>query len=621
LAKKKKNKTMRFKKVSLLGACLITALTLSAQDTISIAELGLKPDTRQNAIPFLNKAMQLAKEKQARVLVFPEGRYDFWPHHCIERAYFESNTTDNNPKRLAVLIDEMQNFTLDGDRSMFVFHDRMQPVTVDGSTNITLKNFSIDWDIPLTAQGEVVSVGEDGFTVRINTHESPYVIDREKLVFVGEGWKSALWEIMEFQPDTRHVEPYTGDAQALGRGWNNYKATEVEPGLVKLYRKGGFKRHPKAGNWLVLRHNARDHAGMFLLDSKNVHMEDINIYHTAGLGVLSQYTENISFNRVNVVPNEAKGRYLSGHDDGFHFMGCKGLIEVDNCKWGGLMDDPMNVHGTCVRIVEVLSSHKIKCRFMHHQSQGMVWGRKGDQLGFIENKSMRTLSKGEFKSFEPIDEAEFIVELTEAVPDWLKPGAALENLTWTPDVEIRNSFFGSCRARGLLLSTPGKVVVENNTFESSGSAILIAGDANYWYESGAVQDVTIRNNTFNYPCMSSMYQFCEAIISILPEIPEPDRNYPFHRNIRIESNTFHPFDYPILFAKSVNGLQFVNNTLIRSTKIEPFHPRQAGITLDACKNVVVEGNNVEGDVLGNKVELINMSKKELKLPKREFFKL
>ena len=197
----------------------------------------------------------------------------------------------------------------------------------------------------------------------------------------------------------------------------------------------------------------------------------------------------------------------------------------------------------------------------------------------------------------------------------------MKNLSWTPDVEIRNSTFGSCRARGLLISTPGKVLIENNIFESSGSAILIAGDANYWYESGAVRDVTIRNNTFEYPCMSSMYQFCEAIISILPEIPEPHSEYPFHRNITIENNTFHPFDYPILYAKSVDGLRFINNTLIRSKEIKPFHKRKTGITLDACKNVVIKGNHIEGDVLGKDILLENMSRKNLKVKRGSYFKL
>lgn len=607
-------------KTCLAVLCLAAGINAYAQDTISVADLGLSPDTRENATPFVNKAMELAARKENAVVVFPEGRYDFWPHHCIEKAYFESNTYDINPKRLAILIDGLNNLTIDGNGSSFIFHDRMQPVTVEGASNVFLKNFSIDWDIPLTAQGEVTSVDKEGFTIRINTHESPYVIEKEKLVFVGEGWKSALWEIMEFQPDTRFVEPYTGDAQALGHGWQNYKAREVSQGVVKLYREGGFQRHPKLGNWLVLRHSTRDHAGMFFIDSKDVYVEQVRIYHTAGLGVLSQYSENITFNAVKVVPNKEKGRFLSGHDDGFHFMGCKGLIKVENCEWAGLMDDPINVHGTCVRITEILSQTSIKCRFMHDMSAGMVWGNEGEQVGFIENKSMRTIGTGQIKALEVVNKEEFIVHLAAPIPQKIKAGAALENLTWTPDVEIRNSHFGSCRARGLLLSTPGKIIVEHNWFESSGSAILIAGDANYWYESGAVKDVTIRNNTFEYPCMSSMYQFCEAIISILPEIPEPDSKYPFHRNIRIENNTFHPFDYPILYAKSVDGLSFVNNTLIRSTKIQPFHKRKAGITLDACKSVTIKGNMIEGDVLGKKVELINMKKKEVKLPSNEFFK-
>ena len=606
--------------LALVLAASALSCSLFAQDTISVADLGLLPNTRENATPFINRVMEMAKGKENVVISFPKGRYDYWPHHCIERTYFESNTYDINPKRLAILVEDLKSLTIDGNHSEFIFHDRMQPVTLDRSSDIILRNFSIDWDIPLSAQGEVSSSDDEGFTIQINTHESPYIIENNKLVFVGEGWKSAIWEMMEFQSDTRFVEPYTGDTQVLGHGRQNYTAGEVSPGLVKISGQGGFKRHPKVGNVLVLRHSKRDHAGMFIVNSKDVSVEQVRIYHTAGLGVLSQYSENITFNDVKVVPNKKKGRFLSGHDDGFHFMACKGLIKIENCEWAGLMDDPVNIHGTCVCITEIISPTQIKCRFMHDMSKGMVWGSKGEKVGFIENKSMRTIGTGELNEFDLINKAEFIVEFKEPIPQDIKAGAALENLTWTPDVEIRNSIFGSCRARGLLLSTPGKIMVENNRFESSGSAILIAGDANYWYESGAVKDVTIRNNTFEYPCMSSMYQFCEAIISILPEIPEPDSKYPFHRNIRIENNTFHPFDYPILYAKSVDGLSFVNNTLIRSTKIKPFHKRKAGITLDACKDVVIENNTVQGEVPGKKIEFVNMKKREIQIPRSEFFK-
>ncbi len=167
------------------------------------------------------------------------------------------------------------------------------------------------------------------------------------------------------------------------------------------------------------------------------------------------------------------------------------------------------------------------------------------------------------------------------------------------------------------MSTPGRVIIENNTFESSGAAILIAGDANNWYESGAVADVVIRHNTFNDPCMTSMYQFCEGIISIYPEVPKPQTGLPFHRNIRIENNTFHPFDFPVLYAKSVEGLVFSGNTLIRSHRFNPFHTRKSTFTFENCLNVQVTGNSFVGDVLGKNIKLINTSRKTVRIDKKQ----
>ena len=242
-------------------------------------------------------------------------------------------------------------------------------------------------------------------------------------------------------------------------------------------------------------------------------------------------------------------------------------------------------------------------------------------IGFIEHNTMRTVATGKMNKFEALNKAEFIIELSAPLPAGVEAGYVIENLTCTPDAEIRNCHFGSCRARGLLVSTPGKVVIENNIFESSGSAILIAGDANAWYESGAVKDVLIRNNDFRYPCNSSIYQFCEAVISIDPEIPTPEQKYPYHRNIRIMDNTFHLFDYPILFARSVNGLTFSSNTLIRDTTYQPYHYRKEGITLEACKSVVISNNKIEGDVLGRIVTIEKMKPSDVKISKNPFFKL
>ncbi|MCX6560643.1 MAG: right-handed parallel beta-helix repeat-containing protein [Candidatus Aminicenantes bacterium] len=581
---------------------------LRPQAVIRVTDFGIKPDSRENAVPAVVKALQACRGLKNPVLVFPEGRYDFWPVPELQKDYFESNTTDNNPKRLAVFIESFAGLTVDGGGSSLIFHDRIQPFTVDRSSDVTIRNLSIDWEVPLSAEAVVAAAGEESIDLRIDPARYPHLIEGGKLVFVGEGWKSAWWGTMEFDGETLRVVPGTGDAGCLGRGWNDYRAEELEPGLVRLNRR--FGRLPKPGNVLVLRHSERDHAGLFLADSRNVTVEKVDLYHCAGLGLLAQFCENVTLRESNVVPSPTR-KALSGHDDGAHFSNCRGLVRIEKCRFHGLMDDPVNVHGTSVRLIAKPAPDRLVARFMHDQSTGMHWGRPGDKVGFIENDSMRTMGDGVCASWEARDRDTFEIRFAAPVPAGIEPGDALENLTWSPDVEIRGCRFDSNRARGVLVSTPGRVVIEDNRFESSGSAILIAGDANQWYESGAVRDVTIRRNLFAAPCLTSMYQFCEGIISVFPEIPKPDPAFPFHRSIRIEGNEFYPFDYPVLYAKSVDGLTFSGNRLVRSRAFAPFHARKATVTLDSCCNVRIEGNTFEGDVLGKNIVLTGTAASEV----------
>ncbi len=591
----------------------------TAYDTIHISDYGIQPDSRQNTVLSIQKALEDASSLRNPVLIFEPGRYDFWPQHSIEKIYFESNTTDNNPKRCAILIEDMQNLIIDGNDAEFIFHDRMQPFTVDNSSNISIKNLSVDWDIPLTTQAEVMEITDSYIDLKIDITESPYIIEKEKLVFVGEGWKSAVWGIMELERETRRIAAQTGDRGCCGREWDKAKTEELEPGLVRIY-KSFEKQKPDKGNFLILRHNQRDHAGIFLYHSKDITIDAVDVYHTAGLGILSQFTENISLRNVSMIPNPEKNRYFSGHDDGFHFSNCRGQITIENCEFAALMDDPINIHGTSVRIIEKIAPNKLVCRFVHHQTKGLNWSRSGEKIRFIIHETMETAGVGEVINFHSINTQDFEITFSENIPVEIQPGDALENLSWTPDALIRNNRFLSSRARGILISTPGKVIIENNYFESSGSAILIAGDANYWYETGAVTDVIIRNNIFASSCLTSMYQFCEAIISILPEIPQVEKSKTkYHRNIRIEHNEFNPYDYPVLYAKSVEGLAFNGNSLIRSHDFTPFHSRKYTLSLDHCANVQIQGNKVSEDILGKNVLLEGMKENELDLDMSQDF--
>jgi hypothetical protein len=592
--------------------------------TVSVADFGLKPDTRENAVPYVQKALEYCKANNIAELTFPRGRYDFWPHNCIEREYFELATEDVNPKRLAILLEEMDGFTVEGDSSDFVFHDRMQPFTIDKCRDITIRNLSVDWDIPLTAQATVLRATDKYVDLQINAYESPYIIETGQLVFVGEGWKSAWWGLggaMEYDSDSRAVVPRTGD-QACMVAEGGYRTEELSKGTVRIHAR--YKRTPAVGNLLVLRHSVRDHSGIFVCDSKDVRLENLNLYHYPGLGVLAQYSENLTYINVRCVPNEKKGRILAGHDDGFQVANCRGKVTVDNCEFHGLMDDPINVYGDYLCIKEKVDSRTLLCNFMHHQSLNYVWAHAGETVKFIDGETMQASPvEGIVESFRIIDKTHSEIIFREALPKEAVAGNAVENLHWRcSHISITNSRFKSCRARGLLLTSPAKTVISGNTFESSGSAILMECDLNDWYISSEVEDVLITKNIFRSPCMTSMYQYTEGIISIFPQLRKKDAKLPpFNKNIVITDNEFHLFDYPILYALSVDGIEFSNNRLVRSYDFEPFHHRKDGLTFEYCRNITVKGNTVEGEVLGNTVRLVETPKKEYRTDKNSFFKI
>jgi len=166
---------------------------------------------------------------------------------------------------------------------------------------------------------------------------------------------------------------------------------------------------------------------------------------------------------------------------------------------------------------------------------------------------------------------------------------------------IEKNAFKNGRSCGLVVNTSGKMVVQNNHFGSSGSAILVSGAAN---------DLLIEGNTFGELCYTGSYQSSEATITISPENRESADKF-FLRNIRISGNEFHPFDYPVLFARSVDGLTFEKNTLIRSFNFEPFHERHYTFTFDFCKNIKINENQFSGDLLDKKILLKQTADQEV----------
>jgi hypothetical protein len=291
-----------------------------------------------------------------------------------------------------------------------------------------------------------------------------------------------------------------------------------------------------------------------------------------------------------------------------HITCCSGTVTITECSFLGLMDDPINVHGCCVTGAEWVDERTLRCRYMHPQACAFhYWAESGDDIVFIDRKPMTQIYHAEAAEYVLESNELFLLKFAEPVAEEIRArdpeGLALDNLTHTAAFVCTKNRFGSCRARGVLVSTPKAVRIQDNLFQSSGSAILVAGDSNYWYESGECHDVEISGNTFTDACLSSMYQFCEGVISICPVVPAPEMDKPYHRHISIIGNAFDAPDVPVLYAFSCEDLSFEGNRIFKAYAGKRWHPGSAMMNLEYCRNVQIGKNSWVGDFVLDRLEM------------------
>lgn len=589
------------KLLSVLSLSLVlSCTTLSAQKVYEISAFGLKANSSKNASPVLQKALAKIKaeykEGEKVILRFPEGRYEFHEKEAAVREYYISNHDQTNPKKVGIALEDMKNLTLDGQGSEFVFHGRMLPVSLLRSENCLLKNFSIDFENPHIAQVKIVENDPQDGIVFEPAPWVDYRIAKDSIFEAyGEGWTMRHSWGIAFDGDTKHLVYNTSDIGCPTKG-----ASEVAP--RRIHAPGWKDARLVPGTVVAMRGWGRPTPGIFLSHDVNTTIENVKVHYAEGMGLLAQLCENITLEKFGVcLKGDADPRYFTTQADATHFSGCKGKIVSCNGLYEGMMDDAINVHGTYLKVVKRVDDCTLVGRYMHGQSWGFEWGCPGDEVQFIRSNTMELVGKqNKIISIRPYDKEqtegarEFLITFQEPVDQVIneQSGFGIENLTWTPEVLFSGNVIRNNRARGSLFSTPRKTIVENNLFDhTSGAAILLCGDCNGWFETGACRHVIIRKNRF-VNALTNLFQFTNAVISIYPEIPDlKGQQQYFHGGpeggIVIEDNEFETFDAPILYAKSVDGLVFRNNTIKLNTEYKPFHPNRNRFWLERVTNVTI----------------------------------
>lgn len=595
------------KLISLFHIASVIVLT-SCSNTPSVynmADFGVKPNTDEDVAPLVEKAIEKIKSERKSnepiTIVFPKGTYNFYPENSAKKEYFISNHDQDNPKQVGLPFEGINNITVDGEGSDFIFHGRMLPLSIVGDTACTFKNFSVDFKNPHIAQVKVLT--NDTVNHVITYEVAPWVeyeLKDSTLYVKGIGWEhNPQWGIA-FEGDTKRLVYRSSDI-----GLGTRKAVEVSPRVIQA---------PWNNNRLILgtvvamRGYGRPTPGVFITHSKDIELDNVKIHYAEGMGLLAQMSENLTLDGFSVcLRGENDPRYFTTQADATHFSACKGKIISKNGLYEGMMDDAINVHGTYLKVLKRVNPTTVIAGYMHPQAYGFEWGRSGDSVQFVNSATMELIDGNTVvKAIRPYDKEtiqgakQYEIEFASAIDPMITEEGVfgIENLEWTPEVLFADNLIRNNRARGTLFSTPKRTIVENNVFDhTSGTAILLCGDCNGWFETGACREVLIRNNKF-INSLAMMFQFTNAIISIYPEIPQLDKQTKyFHggtgEGIVIENNLFETFDAPILYAKSIDGLVFRNNKVVHNNDYPAFHWNNVPFFFERAANVVIEGNDFD----------------------------
>lgn len=589
----------------IISICLLMASCmggLSAAERIyDLSKMGLKADSKKNASPILQRIVNRIKAECAPedsiILRFAKGKYFFHEAGAAVRTYYISNHDQTNPKKVGIDLEGFKHLTLDGNDAELIFHGRMLPLALLNSENCTLRNFSIDFANPHISQIEVV---ENDAEKGITFVPAPWVkwrISKDSVFEAyGDGWTNHPGYGIAFERETRHIVYNTSDLPCPTKG-----LTTTADGKLLSPKWKDSRLVP--GTVIAMRGWGRPAPGIFLHYNRNTVLENVKVHYAEGMGLLAQLCENITLQGFGVCLKGADDpRYFTTQADATHFSGCKGKILSCDGLYEGMMDDAINVHGTYLKVVKRVDDHTLIGRYMHDQSWGFKWGEPGDSVQFIRSNTMDLLGQpNRITAIAPADQEEtagareFRITFRDPIDPQISEQEkfGIENLTWTPEVVFKGNTIRNNRARGTLFSTPQKVVVGENLFDhTSGTAILLCGDCNGWYETGACRNVLIRKNRF-VNALTNMFQFTNAIISIYPEIPnlKGQQQY-FHGgkdgSIVIEENEFDTFDAPILYAKSVDGLIFRNNVIKQNNEYKPFHWNRNRFLLERVNRVKID---------------------------------
>ena len=532
-----------------------------------------------DAGPAIRAALSHCARIRAARLILPGGELRIRPDLAVEKYQFISNN-DEGLKRIAFDLVGLQDFTIEGADTKLLFTGFVSPFNLERCRNITIRNLSIDFTRTFHSEGTVRAAGNGWLDLEFPDKYRCDLTDGCLRFLDDEGRVYPYSSLLEF--DTQRCEP----AFHVDDYWlpaHTIPAERRPNGWIRIFRSD---LKAAIGNTMVFGAARRLNPGITVSDSQGIAILDVKLHHCGGMGVIAQRSRDIGIERMEVVPAPGKKRMISITADATHFSNCGGQIRLIDCTFENQKDDASNIHGLYMPVDTIFDRERIWVRWGHSGQYGTDFLVPGMAVEIVDNHTLEAYARRIVAKVERFNKEYSAVTFTEPLPENIRPGHLIAADEPGPDVHISGCRMSGNRARGLLIGSRGRVIIENNYFHIAGASILFEGDGNFWFEQSGVRDVTIRNNIFangNYGSRG----WGSACIAVGSGISQRQTSR-YHRNIQVDGNLFRVFDPRIVNLYCVDGFQFsASNRIVRTSDYPATFDPKLHFVFDQCDHIEI----------------------------------
>ncbi|MCX7007991.1 MAG: right-handed parallel beta-helix repeat-containing protein [Kiritimatiellaeota bacterium] len=386
------------------------------------------------------------------------------------------------------------------------------------------------------------------------------------------------------------------------------RADDLGGGLFRLH--GPLGRAPRAcavGDLMAFR--GPGSADILVADCSAVEISDVAIRNGSGFCIHedggeggNRYSYAVTYGPKP--PGATAEPLISANADAFHSSGVRHGPTLDGCRFEGMCDDGVPIHGSYALVLAATNTELFvtRGRFFRAGDPLRLFDQRGALIGeatVVTNRpergyQMPLLPKGDLTRVFGESRDFWRITLDHPLPATQFCRVSDPNANGS-GYTIRRCIIRNHRARGMLLKAD-RGLVEDNVIEGSTIAGIIIAPEYWWNESCYSRDVVVRGNIIRRcgEATNGPWDQRPGAVNIAGEGQEKGIAYG-HQRIVIEKNTFEDNAGVNLLIHGAQDVSVRGNRFVRPQQHATNHGRDhydpaTLIWLDACDGVRLTDN-------------------------------